>query len=453
MNNFARRRFLRLGTQAMAGAGLALGADPMLTLAKAADGALGADGDYRALVCIYLDGGCDGFSLMVPMGADEHGEYVNSRGALAVPRSSLVGLGGGSSPIGLHPSADALQPVYDQGQLAIIANVGTLIEPTTQEQYQNKTVSLPAQLFSHSDQSIQWQQLQGQNRGEEGWGAKAADYLAGYQQRDYLTSISLAGSNYWQSGFGQRPFTLKESGVVKYAGLDASNNWQGPRRAAFDRVLNLPRRNVFSSAYADIQKRAIAITTELGSLLESNDGIITSQPPENKLAAKLSMVAQLIAVQEQLGLRRQIFYVSMGGFDVHDNQNRELPELFAELAEAMSFFHSTMESLGQSKNVTAFTISDFGRALTSNGDGTDHGWGNHLMAMGGAVNGGSIYGSLPRLDINGPDSVHRGRILPSLSATQYAATLLRWVGLEENELDSILHNITNFSARDIGFLT
>ena len=450
MNQFTRRRFLKLGTQTLAGAGIALGLDPTLTLARAADNSSASD--YRALVCVYLEGGCDGFSLMVPMGSYEHGEFASARGSLAIPHNQLLGLAGGSSPIGLHPNAASLQPLYDEGKLAMIANIGTLIEPTTLEQYENNAVDLPAQLFSHSDQSIQWQQLQGRDRAKDGWGAKAADYLSGFQERDYLTSISLAGSNYWQSGPGQRPFSLTESGVLEYQGMDDGSDWQQPRREAFERVLDLPRRHVFSRAYADLQKRAISVTTELGQVLESNAGLFTDQPVGNGLADKLSMVAQLIAAQEQLGLRRQIYYVSMGGFDVHDNQSRELPELFQELADALSFFQNKIDEIGKGPNVTTFTASDFGRSLLSNGDGTDHGWGNHLMAMGGAVNGGAIYGTLPSLGVEGPDSVHRGRILPTTSASQYAATLLRWLGLTESELLDVLPNIHNFDTRDLGFL-
>jgi len=453
MNSNTRRRFLKLGAQTMAGAGLALGNNPALTLARAADTSSGGAHDYKALVCIYLEGGCDGFSLMVPTGSYEHEVFASARGALAVPHHQLIGLQGGASPIGLHPDAAALQPLYDEGKLAMIANVGTLIEPTTPEQYNNNAVSLPAQLFSHSDQAMQWQQLQGRDRGKEGWGARAADMLADSQGRNYLTSISLAGSNYWQSGLGQRPFTLTEAGVVNYQGMDNMSDWQQPRRDAFQRLLDVPRQHVFSKAFADMQKHAISVTSELGQVLESNAGLFEDQPEGNSLAGSLNMVAQLIAAQEQLGLRRQIYYVSMGGFDVHDNQSKEQPELFKELSTAMAFFQQKMDQMGKSDSVTAFTASDFGRSLTPNGDGTDHGWGNHLMAFGGAVNGGSIYGTLPTLEVSGPDAVHRGRILPTTSATQYAASLLRWLGLNEFELDFVLPSLANFDNRDLGLFS
>ena len=452
MSTYSRRRFLNLGSRTIAGAGLALGANPFHSLAYGNEVSQEAGDGYRALVCIYLEGGCDGFSLMVPTGQYEHQAFAEARGNLAVGYDQLIGLDGGASPIGLHSRAAALQPLYDEGRLAMIANVGTLIEPTTVEQYQNNAVAIPAQLFSHSDQAIQWQQLQGRGKGVEGWGAKTADYLEQYQQNDYLTSVSLSGSNYWQTGTNRRPFSVTDTGVLQYQGMNTEENWERPRADAFSQVVDLPRRHLMSRAYADLQKRAMTVTSELGMALEQNAMLFGDTPPDNPLATKLNMVAQLVAAQESLGLKRQIFYVTMGGFDVHDNQSKEQPELFAQLADAMSYFQGKLDFLGQSQNVTTFTASDFGRSLLSNGDGTDHGWGNHLMAMGGAVNGGQIYGTLPALDINGPDSVHHGRVLPTLSATQYAATLLDWIGLESHQIDTVLPTLYNFDSRNIGFM-
>ena len=436
----------------MLGAGLVLGGNPLRSLAYAQDAVQTPDNGYRALVCIYLEGGIDGFSLMVPTDPYENQVFAEARGNLAIDYAHLMELGGGSSPLAVHSSAAALQSLYDEGRLATIANVGTLIEPTTREQYQHNTVDLPAQLFSHSDQAIQWQQLQGRGRDVTGWGAKAVDYLQNYQDKDYLTSISLAGSNYWQTGVTRRPYAVDAGGALQYQGLDASDNWQQPRVDAFRYVLNLQRSHVMSKAYADLQKRAMSVTSELGVALQQNSGLFDDTPVDNPLADKLAMVAQLIAAQETLGLRRQIYYVTMGGFDVHDNQNKVQPELFAQLANAMSYFQGKLDMLGQGNNVTTFTASDFGRSLLSNGDGTDHGWGNHLMAMGGAVQGGKIYGTLPSLDVTGPDSIHHGRILPTLSATQYAATLLNWIGLQEQEVDDVLPTLQNFDTRNLGFL-
>jgi len=463
--DWQRRRFLRLGSGTLAGAGLALGANPLATLAQASDGLLDDGDDYRALVCVYLEGGCDGFSLLVPTGTAEHAAYARSRGTLALDRGRLLmlsqqgaasvgGSNGSEQAVGLHPSARELEPLFDEGRLAMIANVGNLVQPTTREQYEARSVALPAQLFSHADQAIQWQQLQGRNRGTEGWGARAATELSReHAQRNHLTSISMAGSNHWQSSKGQRPYAMKDTGVIGYNGLDASSGWQKPRHEAFHRVLEHERHNLFADAYADLQKRASQITGELGEVLERESDRVPSAPSENPLAASLGMVARMVAARSSLGMQRQIFYVRMNGFDVHDNQNKEMPELFAALGEALAYFQNALDGLGESANVTTFTASDFGRSLNSNGDGTDHGWGNHLMAMGGAVSGGRVIGQMPVLDVDGPDSVQNGRILPTLAAPQYAATLLRWIGLDDEQLRDVLPTLANFSEHDLGFMT
>ncbi len=453
MNNHQRRRFLKRGAKTIAGAGLALGSSPLWTLAQAQEG--GSDADYRALVCVYLEGGSDGFSLLVPTGTAEYNEYTRSRRELSVGRDQLLGintLSGNNGPVALSSHAESLNRFYEEQRLAFIANVGNIIVPTTKELYENNAVPLPAQLFSHADQEIQWQQLQGRGRGDFGWGALAAEHFAEFQQRDYLTSITLNGSNYWQSGLGQRPYSIQETGLLEFAGMDLNDKWENPRAAAFRRVLEHQRSHLFSSAYADMQNRAINITTELGEVLEANGPLITSPPEDNSLAAQLEMVAQLIGARSQLGMRRQIFYVRMGGFDVHDHQNKVQPWLFSELASALSFFQDTIDQMGESDNVTTFTASDFGRSLTGNGDGTDHGWGNHLMVMGGAVKGGDIYGQIPRMGVDGPDAIQHGRVVPTLSAAQYAATLLDWMGLPEDQLHQVLPTLQNFDRSNLGFM-
>ncbi len=455
MRSHSRRQFLQLASRTLAGSGLALGAQPWWTLARAAEANQASDGDYRALVCVFLQGGCDGFSLMVPTGQAEYGAYERSRAGLAVPKGSLLPLHGsdGKAPVaGLHPSATAVRPLFDGGRLAMLANVGNLMEPVSKQAYEEGSAILPAQLFSHADQATQWQQLQGRDRASTGWGALAAAQLAEFQERDYLTSITLSGANYWQAGFGQRPFSLKESGVLEYAGLGADDNWTRPRREAFLRVLEHRRSHLMTSAYADMQQRAMQISTELGQTLAAQQGMIDEPVPDYTLARQLAMVARLIGARAQLGMHRQIFYVEMGGFDVHDNQNLEMPKRFAELCDSLAWFQRALDTLGEARNVISFTSSDFGRSLTSNGDGTDHGWGNHLMVMGDAVSGGDIHGTLPLLDIGGPDSVHHGRILPTAAASQYAATLLEWIGLPPGDVDRILPQLGNFPDRTLGFL-
>ncbi len=452
MHDHQRRKFLSLGFKTMCGAGLAMGGSPWHTLTGSAS-ANTADGDYKALVCIYLEGGMDGFSLLVPDSDAEYKEYYESRGNLSVDRSQLLQLpkrNASTVSCGLNPFCAPIEPLYHEGRLAFVANVGTLIEPTTKELYEAKAVRLPTQLFSHSDQEIQWQQLQGQANGTEGWGALAARELARQQERDYLTAITLAGANYWQASSEQRPFSLRSSGLVQYAGMDDGTEWQRPRVESFRRVNELPYQHLFMDSYADLQRRAGDITSELGAVLANQPDPATQIPAENDLAAQLKMVARMIAVHPVLGMKRQIFYVRMDGFDVHDHQNKEQPYLFSQLADAMAYFQASIDEMGMSDQVTTFTASDFGRSLTSNGDGTDHGWGNHHMVMGGAVNGGDVYGTIPRMSVQGPDAVRNGRVVPTLSASQYAATLLRWAGLNEGTLDSVLPDLGNFAERDLG---
>jgi len=209
---------------------------------------------------------------------------------ISVDKASLIDLStvsGNHNAMGLNQHLAPVHKLYQDQRLAMIANVGNLIVPTTRAQYEDKSVPLPAQLFSHSDQKIQWQQLQGRGRGQLGWGAAAADHFAASQNRDYLTSVTLDGSNYWQSGSDQRPFSMKETGLLQLAGLDMNNDWEQPRAEAFRRVMKLQQDHFFSSAYADIHNRAIRITAELGAVLQLNTPIITEQPEENSLAAQL----------------------------------------------------------------------------------------------------------------------------------------------------------------------
>jgi len=452
MHDRQRRKFLSLGVKTMCGAGLALGSSPWHTLSNFAHADSGAN-DYRALVCVYLEGGMDGFSMLVPDSDAEYKEYYESRGDLAIDRQDILPLAMRNTSTvasGLHPHLAPLYDLYNEGRMGFVANVGTLIEPTTKELYENKAVRLPSQLFSHADQEIQWQQLQGQTNSTQGWGALAARHLASQQQRDYLTSVTLGGANYWQAGNEQRPFSVRSSGLVQYQGMDDGTEWQRPRKESFQRVSQLEYPHLFMDAYADLQRRAGDITSELGSVLANQPDPGVEMPQENNLAEQLKMVARMIAVHPVLGMKRQIFYVRMDGFDVHDNQNKNQPWLFSQLAQAMAYFQASIDELGMGNKVTTFTASDFGRSLTSNGDGTDHGWGNHHMVMGSAVNGGDIIGQIPRMSVDGPDAIRNGRVIPTLSASQYAATLLGWAGLDDSALNTVLPDLQNFDSSNLG---
>jgi uncharacterized protein (DUF1501 family) len=230
------------------------------------------------------------------------------------------------------------------------------------------------------------------------------------------------------------------------------SNWQEPRRQAFIDLLHQRYSNVFAQEYADLQSRALVLSANVGAALERFGELQTPVPEDNELAAQLAMVAKLIAIKDEFRMTRQLYYVNLSGFDTHDDQLEKQPELFGQLSSALAFFHQALGEIGQLNNVTSFTTSDFGRTVTSNGDGTDHGWGNHHIVMGGAVSGADIYGTLPRITVDGPDDSRNGRIVPTTAASQYAATSLRWLGMSEAELDQLLPTLRNFQQRDLGFL-
>lgn len=451
MNKHSRRNFLKLGCKTIVGAGLMSG-----TTAKIAHAQAGSN-DYRALVCINLKGGNDGFNMLVPARGAANSEYFKGRGHLAVDSAELVTLTPATAntmKVGLNPHMAKLKPVFESGQLAFQANVGTLVEPTTPDDVRNESVRLPEQLFSHHDQARQWQKIDHYHEWNSGWGARAADTISAQQPNPNLAAISLVGNNDWQAGGENSAFTVKSEGVAAYSGMDdlTEGSWQMPRRQAFIELLHQQYTNVFEGSYAELQSRALVLSTNVGAALARLGELQTPLPTDNPLASQLAMVAKLIAIKDEFRMNRQLYYVEMGGFDTHDDQLKVQPHLFSQIAEAMAFFHEVLIELNQLDNVTSFTTSDFGRSVSGNGDGTDHGWGNHHIVMGGSVNGGDIYGLLPRIAVDGPDDYRNGRIVPSTAVSQYAATQLRWLGIAENDIEKLLPSLVNFQQRDLGFM-
>ena len=451
MKHYSRRRFLQAGCQTIIGAGLMTG-----PAARIANAQSTTTREYAALVCINLDGGNDGFNMLVPSGGAAYREYADGRRHLATGSADLLALKPATvntTPIGLNPFLAKLKPLFENGNLAFQANVGTLVEPTTAEDVRNESVRLPEQLFSHHDQARQWQKLDHYHEWNSGWGARATDIFAAQQANPNLTAISLTGSNDWQAGGDQAAFTLDSQGVSSYAGMDdLTGDWQMPRRQAFIELLHQQYANVFERSYAELQSRALVLSTNVGVALERLGELQTPVPANNTLAQQLAMVAKLIAIKDEFRMTRQLFYVSLSGFDTHDDQLKNQPYLYSQVADALAFFHQALLEINQLDNVTSFTTSDFGRSVSGNGDGTDHGWGNHHIIMGGAVNGGDIYGLIPRVAIDGPDDYRNGRIVPTTAVSQYAATQLRWLGLSESEILSLLPSLANFEQHDLGYM-
>lgn len=448
MTRLNRREFLKATA-----AGLVASAPPLTGLTQMVAPA-GSFSDYRALVCVFLFGGNDSFNMLVPRSGAEYNVYSQSRQNLAVDRTRLLPI----SPLtrdgaqyGLHPNMGAIQTLFDSARVAFIVNVGPLIEPTTREQYLNGSVALPPRLFSHNDQQDQWQSLRGRDPGKTGWAGRIGDLLRQHVSDQQLaTNVSLAGNQLFQAADETVAYTMGRNGPIPFQGMgDAQRARQ--RRAAFQQVLGAEYDTLYERAYRDIQQRAVETADRVTAALDNAQPLSTAMP-DSGLGRQLRTVARLIGVREQLQMQRQIFFVSTGGFDSHDNQLQSQPPLLGDVSESVSAFYRATVELGVANSVTTFTQSDFGRTLTSNGDGTDHGWGGIQLVVGDAVRGRELYGRYPRLEIGGSDDVRRGRLIPSVSADQYAATLARWIGVPDEDLGHVAPHLHNFAQRDLGFL-
>jgi uncharacterized protein (DUF1501 family) len=410
--------------------------------------------DYKALVCVFLYGGNDSFNLVVPRSGSAYATYASARQNLAVPNTSLLPITPATNDgneYGFHGSCPELQSLFSAGKLAVLANVGSLVTPLTPTMFDAGGPSVPDQLFSHSDQQFQWQTSRPQSLDNIGWAGRVADRTANsFNGTNPLSmNISLSGSNTLQVGQSTVPYNLGTNGVIQLSGLYA--NWDTRRRQAFDALMTQSHANVHQRQYKAIQSQAMDIRELIAGALDGGPTLTTPFPTSN-LGKQLKMVARMIAVRSALGPTRQVFFVSTGGFDTHDDQNTVQPGLFANLSACLAAFQAALEELGVANGVTAFTASDFGRTLTSNGDGSDHGWGGHHLVMGGSVAGGDIYGTFPVLEIDGPDDAGYGRIIPTTSVDQYSNTLARWFGVGASDRAAIFPNLANFSTPDLGFV-
>jgi len=461
-----RREFLRNTIcTALGGAGLysALG---NLRVLEAATRAYGADAfdDYRALVCVFLFGGNDSLNMVIPRDTTHYNQYAAARATLAVPRANLLALtpqaGGGASDgadyalqstIGAGDAIgmSGLQGLFDGGKAAILGNVGTLVRPVTKLQFQTGSAELPPQLFSHNDQMAYWQVSRTGDGRNLGWGGRIADLLHDANGAAFIPmSTSLNFESVLQRAGSSSQYVVGNDGPRYFSRFE----WDGDTRQAFLALNDAnAQNNPFARSYARSFQRARENADAVGTALDASAPLATVFP-DSDLARQLKMVARLIKVRATLGLKRQIFFVSMGGFDHHDRLLSEQPPLLAQLAQALTAFHAATAELGVADGVTAFTASDFGRTLSSNGDGSDHGWGGHHLVVGGAVRGGRFYGRMPALQNGGNDDAGWGQIIPTTSVDQYAATLARWFGVADGDLDTIFPNLGNFSSRDLGFM-
>lgn len=444
----SRRQFIQSIGKGLLGTAVGGSLFPLLANAQ-------QNSDYKALVCIYLQGGNDAFNCLVPMDNSRYNAYQTIRRELAVPREQLLTLEG--SNYGFHPFLGKTCELFNQGKVAMVANLGNLIEPVSKQKILDNAVIPPAHLFSHHDQTLYAATL---NNGElsSGWAGRIADAIGEVNINQQLAmNISLSGDNYWQRANHQLPYTVKNTGVSIINQLSEKDPaaFSASRAKLYRHFLHADRSHLLQKYYADLQMDAWGTAQYVADILASQP---TSELPIYKVQSRdgfiedLAMVTRLISARDNFQVKRQLFYISLGSFDTHRDQQKQHPELLYQLDEGLALFYQAMAALGLENQVTTFTTSEFGRTLTRNGDGTDHGWGSHHWVMGGAVRGKAIYGNFPTLEIDSDDDLGRGRIIPQLGFDQYAATLAKWFGVGAGDFNELLPNLKNFTTFDLGFM-
>ena len=447
-----------LGSLRLMGAAASPGNGPQLP--SVAGAPIGSD--YKALVCLFLNGGNDANNLIVPMGSG-YAAYASARSNLAIPQSSLLSINPKTSDgrsWGLHPSMAELHSLFNSGKMALLANTGTLVYPTTKDQYLKSTVPLPPQLFSHSDQQVQWQHSVPDKPTSTGWGGRVADLVNTFNTSDQVSmSISLAGKNTFEVGAKVSQYAINTSGAVTLTGsTSSSTSLDGIRFKAQKDIFALSQGSLFETAFGGATGDAI-VSAELLNTVLSASGNLATTFPNTSAGNQLKMAARLIAASPTLGLKRQIFFVQLGGWDTHAAQlDNTAPttgshaSLIQQISQAVNAFYNATVELGVANQVTTFTASDFGRTFRSNGDGSDHGWGSHHFIVGGAVKGTDLYGKMPTLTVSGPDDTTQGRWIPTTSVDEYAATLATWFGVSNTDLPTVLPNIGRFKNTNLGFI-
>jgi uncharacterized protein (DUF1501 family) len=451
-----RRAFVR-NIGALSAFGLASRFD-LLNLVAEANGQ--AANDYKALVCVFMFGGNDGNNTLIPIDSTGYAQYAAVRpesSGINLTQASLlpiqpVNLG---TPFGLHPSLPELQTLFAQKKMAILANVGTLLQPTTKAQY-NAGVR-PLSLYSHSDQQAQWQSSISNTAGGTGWGGRVADKVAALNAASGFPVItSLDGTVLFTTGVSTVPLTIPVSGsfaLSGYTGTAAAN----ARLASVQQLLGQGSSNAFVAGDNAIGAQALQLSTTVNPILQNANSTVAPlfAGLKTNTASQLFQVAKMIEARAATGAKRQIFFVQLGSFDTHSDQANRQQALFAELSPALKAFYDATVSLGVSSAVTTFTLSDFGRTFhPASGGGTDHAWGSHHMIIGDAVKGGTMYGQYPQLILSGPnDAESAGRWLPTTSVDQYGATLARWFGVAPADLGTVFTNLAQFPASDLGFMS
>lgn len=456
-HNPSRRRFLHDS----ASLGIAAAAAPfVMNLADIGEAAAATASDYKALVCVFLFGGNDYANTLVPYDAASHTLYTGFRSGIALQRDALAATAlapatplPGGVQYALAPTLAPLLPIFNAGHMAAVLNVGTLIQPTTKAQYLAKSVPLPPKLFSHNDQQSFWQASTPEGA-RSGWGGRMADLFLLQNTASALTAVNASNNAVFLAGKSANPYAVTTTGPVGLNGNSATLFGSTIAASTLASLIAAGQSHVLANELARTSNRALTSYNLVSSALAAAPVLRTSFPTSNTLADQLKIVARLISVSQEFGAKRQVFFVSQGGFDLHAGLATTQPVLLGRVAAALRAFHDATVELGVANRVTAFTASDFGRTLVSNTTGSDHGWGSMHFVLGGAVKGRDFYGRPPVLADNGPDDVGQGRLLPTTSVDQYAATLAHWFGVGDADMASVLPDIGNYPAasRNLGFV-
>jgi uncharacterized protein (DUF1501 family) len=442
----SRRTFINCAS--LAAAGNILGLRPFGALNALAQ----SSGGYKALVCVFLFGGNDANNTLIPFDATGYGQYSSLRGDLALAQNTLLPLTPAPN-FALHPSLPDVQTLFNSGNAAFVANVGTLVQPLTRAQYQAGQTA-PTNLFSHPDQQLEWQNAAQSAATPTGWAGRMADVLgASYNSGASIPMItSVAGDTLFCNGNSTTPVSVSPGNLGEASCSEGSECTA--RQLTAQALLSLDTGVSLVQADDSITTNAYAYAKTLADAVQSITPLKTVFPANNGLGAQLQQIAQIIQVRSALNVQRQIFFAGIGNFDTHAGQLGLQSSLLAEISPALAAFYNATVELNVASEVTTFTMSDFSRTFQPNSNnGSDHAWGAHHIVIGGAVKGGQIYGTYPTLALGGPDdSDSNGRWVPTTASSQYAATLAQWFGVSVGDLPAVLPSIGNFGTNNLGFV-
>ncbi|MFT6732870.1 MAG: hypothetical protein ACJAS9_001055 [Polaribacter sp.] len=453
--NIKRRNFIKKSLLSTVGSAswMAAGSQFGLISSAMANNSIKA-GANKSLVCLFLLGGNDSFNLLIPNSETGHANYSATRQNMAIARETLLPITPSNEladTYGLNPALEPIHDLFNQQKLAFVNNLGTLIQPVTKSEIALGNAPLPPQLFSHNDQQRHWQTAWPQQNQKTGWAGRMADLIAD-TNTNLSMNISMLGTNTLQTGFNSSAYSMSSEGAPLMAALAPEVETGNEERLAMIQRLSQNSTHLMQKTYGETITRAVDLAQLVNDALIDAPEMLSFFTNQNNLSNELAKVAQMIAVEQQLPQEKLIYLIGVGGWDTHDNQIVSHANSLTSLSQAMTDFNDALASINKDSEVTTFTMSEFGRTLTSNGDGTDHGWGGVQMVMGGAVNGGQFFGEIPDLALDSDDDFADGRMIPTTSMDQYVATIAKWFGLSDLELLEIFPNLINFDNRDLGFL-